>query len=263
MPRSRLESWELRTEWPLTAAAAVFFIAYAWEVLGQLSGRAHRLAEAIIWATWVIFAGDYLTRLALTERRTRWFFRHLPDLAVVALPVLRPLRLIRLVNFLVVLSRSAGNALRGRVVVYAVSGTGVLILASSLAILDAERDAPGSTVTSFGKALWWSITTVTTVGYGDTYPVTTTGRIIAAGLIIAGIGVLGTVTATLASWLVEQVSIQDEQAQAATRAQVEELGGQIARLQATLDKLDPARRTDDQMKNFRRSQQISFNLIDA
>jgi voltage-gated potassium channel len=77
-----------------------------------------------------------------------------------------------------------------------------LIYTASLAVLDKERYQPGATITSFRKAIWWSITTVTTIGYGDVYPVTNTGRVIAILLMIGGISLVGVVTASLASWII-------------------------------------------------------------
>ncbi|EME62530.1 ion transport protein, partial [Rhodococcus ruber BKS 20-38] len=124
--------------------------------------------------------------------------------------MLRPLRLLRLVTLLGVVHRSVGTALRGRVIVYASGSTALLLVVSSLAMLDAERTAPDATITTYPDALWWSAVTVTTVGYGDFAPVTATGRLIAVALMIAGIALLGVVTATLASWLVERVGEQDE-----------------------------------------------------
>ncbi|WP_237358201.1 potassium channel family protein [Rathayibacter tritici] len=58
---------------------------------------------------------------------------------------------------------------------------------ASLAVLDAERDTPGALITTFDQALWWAFVTITTVGYGDLYPVTGTGRFIAAGIMLGGI----------------------------------------------------------------------------
>jgi voltage-gated potassium channel len=88
----------------------------------------------------------------------------------------------------------------------------------------------GAIINSFGKALWWSITTVTTVGYGDVYPVTNTGRVIAVLLMIGGISLVGVVTAALASWIIERVTEEESVMQAATVAHVEELRNEIRAL---------------------------------
>ena len=71
--------------------------------------------------------------------------------------------------------------------------------------------------------MWWAITTVTTVGYGDLSPTTTMGRAVAVALMIGGITLVGTVTATLASWIVQRVAEEDTAAAAATSAQIEQL----------------------------------------
>lgn len=101
-------------------------------------------------------------------------------------------------------------------------------------MLDAERGTPGASIDSYGEALWWSAVTVTTVGYGDYSPVTAVGRAIAVGLMVAGIALLGVITATLASWIVERVGEQDDANQAATRAQVAELSRELAALRREL-----------------------------
>lgn len=84
----------------------------------------------------------------------------------------------------------------------------------SITVLDAEQDAKGANITTFGDALWWACTTVTTVGYGDRFPVTVQGRVVAVGLMLVGIAVVGAVTATIAAWLVSQVEQERERADA-------------------------------------------------
>lgn len=153
---------------------------------------------------------------------------------VVALPALRPLRLLRLLVVVSVLQRAIGTAIRGRVAVYTISSAILFLYAASLAIYETERDVPGASIASFGDALWWSITTVTTVGYGDYSPVTTQGRVIAACLMIGGISLIGVVTATIASWIVERVSEGDDANAAATRAQIDELREEVQNLQTLL-----------------------------
>lgn len=229
-----LETWQRRLEWPLIAASLIFLAAYAYTVLTQPVGVAGQIASAAMTFTWALFAVDFVARLLLAERRWHWLLRHLHELAMVVLPLLRPLKLLRLVTLLGVLQRSVGGALRGRVVTYAAVSTVLLILVSSLAMLDAERGAPDAAITTYPDALWWSAVTVTTVGYGDYAPVTVTGRIIAVGLMIAGIALLGVVTATLASWLVQRIGEEDEANQVATREQISALTDEIQALRAEL-----------------------------
>ena len=202
----RVRAWEQRAEWPLTVIALLFLVAYAWPILEPgLAPALRELCRVVNYLTWLLFALDFLARVMLARRRGRYVVRHLPDLAVVALPIFRPLRLLRLVLLLRVLNRRASESFRGRVVVYVSGSAVILILCASLAVLDAERGHPASNINTFGDALWWSITTVTTVGYGDHFPATTEGRAVAVGLMIGGIALIGVVTATIASWLIDRV----------------------------------------------------------
>ncbi|MGO4205574.1 potassium channel family protein [Rhodococcus sp. TAF43] len=226
--------WQQRTELPLIGASLLFLAAYAWNVLARPTGTPAQIIDAVMALTWAMFALDFVVRLALAQQRGRWILYHLHEVAMVVLPMLRPLRLLRLVTLLGVLQRSVGTALRGRVVTYAGCATVLLILISSLAMLDAERDAPEAAITTFPDALWWAAATITTVGYGDYAPVTATGRLIAAALMLAGIALLGVVTATLASWLVQRISEEDETSQAATRTEIAALTQELTHLRAEL-----------------------------
>ena len=236
-PGTRLRAWERATEWPLTGAAVVFLGAYAWEVLTNAQGGTKNAAELVIDAVWALFGVDYLVRLALAPSRGHWFLRHLPDLAIIVLPFLRPLRLLRLVTLVSIMQRSAGTALRGRITLYTVGSAALLIFTSALASLDAERHEPGSSIRTFGQALWWALTTITTIGYGDTVPVSTEGRFIAALLMIGGVALIGVVTATLASWIVSLVEEENAEQEAATQAQVAALQQQVSELSERIDRL--------------------------
>ncbi len=77
----------------------------------------------------------------------------------------------------------------------------LLIIFSAIAILQVEKD-PNSNIKTAEDAIWWAYVTITTVGYGDKFPVTTEGRVIAAILMTAGVGLFGTFTAYVASWFV-------------------------------------------------------------
>ena len=235
--RTRLRTWERASEWPLTLAALVFLAVYAWEVIADPRGAARAGAELTMNIVWAVFIVDYLVRLMLAADRGRWFLRHLFDLMIVVLPVLRPLRLLRLIALLGVLQRSAGTALRGRITAYTAGGVSLLVLLSSLAVLDAERGEPGTPITTFGQAVWWSLVTITTIGYGDLAPVTAVGRCAAVLLMIGGVALAGVVTATLASWIVSLVAEENAEQEAATRAQVDALQQQVAALSERVELL--------------------------
>jgi voltage-gated potassium channel len=229
-----LQRWERHSEWPLAAAAVLFLGVFSVEVLAEPQGHEAHVLWLVSWTTWGLFIVDYVARLCLASDRGRWFLHHLLDFAIVALPVLRPLRLLRLIVLITVLQKAVGDAFRGRIVVYTVSGVLLLIYTASLAVFDKEPYQHGATINSFGKALWWSITTVTTVGYGDVYPVTNTGRVIAVLLMIGGISLVGVVTAALASWIIQSVAVEETASQAATAAHIDELRSEIGNLRQEL-----------------------------
>jgi voltage-gated potassium channel len=238
---SRRQRWEDKADWPLTITAVLFLVAYATPILRpDLVSPLPAVCQLVTWGAWALFVADYFARLALSRDRAAFVRGNVLDLAVVVLPLLRPLRLLRLVTLLSVLNRYAGGSLRGRVAIYVAGSTSLVLFVASLAVLDAERGAKGATITTFGDSLWWAMTTVTTVGYGDRYPITAQGRFIAGGLMLAGIALLGIVTASLASWLLDKVREVEEHAQAVTRADMAALTTEVRALRQELAERDPA-----------------------
>lgn len=236
--RARVARWQQRSEIPLAVAAVLFLAAYAWPILQPgLSHPVRRGCDLVVYGVWALFALDYVTRLVLAERRSAFFWRNLLDLASIALPVLRPLRLLRLLALVRVLNRRATASLHGRVAAYVGSSATLIIFVAALAILDAERGHRGSNISSFSDALWWSATTVTTVGYGDRYPVTGTGRLVAVGLMLAGIALLGIVTAAIATWLLGQVRNVETSTEDFIDARVTALHGEMTELKTLVQSL--------------------------
>ncbi len=246
--------WNASVEWPLTFVSIIFLIVYSWDVIGNLKGSQQVTAEIVMWAVWGVFMVNYIANLVLAPRRWRWFFTHILEFLIVALPMLRPLRLLRLVMLWTVLQRTAGTAFRGKVATYVIGSAGLLVIIAALGILDAEQNAPGADITNIGDALWWAFVTITTVGYGDYTPVTFEGRLIAVGLMIAGIALLGVITATLASWLVDRVRA-DSTAQSANVDHIDALSQQLADMQVEMARSREA--FADELAALRRTAQPS------
>ncbi|WP_040312733.1 potassium channel family protein [Gleimia coleocanis] len=237
----KLERWEAKTQTVMAVLAVLFLTLYAYEVLAQPNAVVVNRLETGIFVIWLVFLADYLIRLFLAKNRFQWIKANLIDLASVALPVLRPLRLIRLVTLLSVLQRTTGEKLRDRIISYTLFSTILLVFVSSLAILEAERPAAGANITSFSDALWWSVVTITTVGYGDYTPVTQTGRVITLGLMLGGMALIGIITATLASWITERASSEVQRVEDETYNRIAALEETINLLREELKNLQLAR----------------------
>lgn len=239
----RIEAWDRRVDWWLTSLAVVFLAAYAWQVLDPaMPEPGATLLEALVTGIWIVFGLDYLVRIGLAHRRWRFVGTHLLDLAILVLPMFRQLRALRVITVISVLNRQLRDDARGRVVFYVVGSVALIGFVASLAVLDAERDAPGASITTFGDAVWWTLTTVSTVGYGDRYPVTFEGRVVAAALMVAGIALLGVVTASIASWFVENLRRAGEKAAEDIEDVEGQLGVVLAELRALNARLDALER---------------------
>jgi len=228
------DQWRKATYWPLVTASLLFIVAYSWQVIANLQGTAQTVARSFLVLTWIIFLIDYLVRFMLASPKRGWVRHHVFDLLVVLLPALKPIPLLQ--AFTKVPRRStAGTALRIRIAIYGAAAAAVVIWVASLAMLDAERGKPGANIENFGDAIWWACVTITTVGYGDYYPVTTFGRFVAVCLMGIGVALVGVVTATFASWVLEfAANRSNDDDEPATRRQVRQMSDQLARIATRL-----------------------------
>ncbi|MDY0908242.1 potassium channel family protein [Microbacterium sp. CFBP9034] len=226
------KSWQHRTAVPLMVASLLYLIAYSWRVIGGVSGPAHFALTVIILATWALFIVDYLVRLSLANNRARWFRTHLGTLAIALIPVFRLVLLLKALTRVPGMRPSAGTRLRTQIMVYGAGAGTLLIYIASLAVLEAERMSPDSNIHTFGEAVWWSCVTITTTGYGDYFPVTGGGRFVGVAVMFCGIALSGIITATLASWVLERVARNHDDAEPATRGQVRQLMDKVEALGA-------------------------------
>lgn len=227
--------WESAAEIPLVMVTLVFLAAYAWPILDEsLAGTWVSACRWAVWLSWGVLVADFLMRLVLSDERLA-FVKSTPlEIVAIAVPLLRPLRLLRLVTLLGAVNRHAGGTLRGRVGTYVGGSVTLVVFVAALAVLEAER-AAGGNINSFGDALWWSMTTITTIGYGDHFPISATGRFVAVGLMLCGIALLGIVTAAVATWLIERVADEDQAERAVTRRDLAELQHELAGLRKLLE----------------------------
>ncbi|GAA1934662.1 ion transporter [Microbacterium aoyamense] len=158
----------------------------------------------------LIFLGDFIYRMATAESAARYFFRGfgwadlLASLPFAQLKILRIFRLLRVYRLLRdVGPRTVWNTLvhdRANSTLMTLLLMGVFVLQfGSLSILWVEEDAEGANIQSASDALWYTLVTISTVGYGDQYPVTTAGRLIGTLIIVVGVGIFGTFTGYLAN----------------------------------------------------------------
>ncbi|GGZ74333.1 potassium channel family protein [Streptomyces echinoruber] len=224
--------WERRTQRPLLALAVVFALAYAVPIVDSAASRPVTLACTVTeWAVWGAFAVDYLVRLALTPRRREFVRTHWLDLCAVLLPLLQPLRLLRVVATLLLVGRRARMASQIRLTTYVAGSVVGLLMFGSLAVLSVERNAPNGNIKTLGDAVWWSFTTMTTVGYGDHAPTTGLGRMLAVGLMLSGIALLGVVTANIATWFIARFE-RDDMAERRQTEAIERLAEEVRALRA-------------------------------
>lgn len=237
------ELWRKYSEWPLAAAAVIFLVTYSIQVIADVPDRNAAVFDIVIWATWGLFVVDYAANLILAERKLHWFTHNLHAAAILALPMLRPLRLMRLLSVMQLSHRAGGRRLRGRILTYAFAIAILVVYVGALAVLDAEQNEPGASIINIGDALWWAAVTLTGTGYGDFVPITLVGRLVAVGLMVGGLAIVGVIAASFATWMIEtvgtRVAEEAEVAESETQSEVVALTEQVARLSAMIESRMP------------------------
>ena len=206
-----------------------------------------------------IFLADFTYRLFTAESKAHYFFRRfgwadlLASLPFQQVKVLRVFRLVRVFGLLRVYGiKNVGRSLlhdRAGSALLTLLLMGILVLEfGSLEILHIEQDAPGANITTASDALWYNIVTISTVGYGDRYPVTNNGRIVGSLIIIIGVGIFGTFTGYLANLFLtpskKRAAAQQSSAAHEPRLNVGQLQALMAQQQTAIDEINVLLRTD-------------------
>jgi voltage-gated potassium channel len=201
------------------------------------------VAESVSWGMWSVFLVEFLVRLLLAPRRLHMVRTHLFDLLVLALPFLRALRGLRVLRSLARAAFAVGGiTVSGRMlesarrmaknkgVPYVLGLVALAAVAGAIIVQNVESDSPERNIGTFGDAIWWAASTVTTVGYGDRFPTTTEGRLVAFGLMLLGLGLFSLVTARIAAFFVGDADEDTD-----SRAALEEMKERLSRIEAMLE----------------------------
>ena len=210
----RLDRFSARIDPVMMVLALVWLPVLVIPLVTQLHGAIALTFAIIDYVVWATFAVEYAVKLRLAVSKWHYVGHHLLDLAMVAVPILRPLRLARLLRIIrldrVVLVLTGGLK-RARAMLahhglqFVLLAVATIMFAAAGLELYFERHSTGPTaIHNFGDALWWAVVTVTTVGYGDKVPITGAGKWVATVLMFTGIGLVGALTATIASYFVQE-----------------------------------------------------------
>ena len=200
-----------------------------------------------------VFLVDFLYRLFTAGSKSAYFFRQFgwADLVSVApfhwLKLFRLFRLVRVIR----LERANGSRRMVRSLLRDRAGSalallllmGILVLEfGSLYMLHIEQNAPGANITTASDALWYVIVTISTVGYGDTYPVTDRGRLAGSIIIVVGVGIFGTFTGYLANLFlapkVDAGAAESSTADDDVHVKLDQLKGLMAQQQSAIEEID-------------------------
>jgi voltage-gated potassium channel len=188
----------------LTFLALVFLITFSYPAFEpNISSTTQSNLDLLQWIIWGAFALDLLMGLVTATNRKQFIIKHPLDIAAVLLPFLRPLRLLRVISFGGLALQKVAIGRQFAITVKVFIASIFIAYISAVQITISERAIEGSNIKNFGDGLWWAITTVTTVGYGDRYPTSAEGKFLAVGLMVVGISLMGVITASVAAWFVK------------------------------------------------------------
>lgn len=204
----RLDAWQRRTAWPLVGLSLLYTLVYVYPIFAYPAPHAiGSLCHALEYVIWAVFIADYAIQYYLAPDKRAFLKKEWLALIFVVVPFFRPIRAVRGVVFLRQASTRPRESLMMTIPWILAATTALMMIIMAASILDVERFAPGGNIHTPSDALWWALVTVTTIGYGDKFPVTNEGRLIAAVLIIFGLGLISSLTGYFASWILQKAHL--------------------------------------------------------
>lgn len=225
-----LARFERTTEIPMLLLSVGFLVIFFAIESNAVNAEIIPILDGLLWLLWGIFGAELAIKLYLAPERGRYVRSQWIEILIIIVPFLRPLRLLWLPVIVTRLWRQSRRVLRQRMSAFIGVTSLALVLVGATLMVVAEQGA-GGPIATFADAVWWALTTITTVGYGDTYPVTALGRGVAVFLMIAGIALFGLLTANVAAFFVEEDAVDRTQAEL---AQINQRIERIEHLLATL-----------------------------
>ena len=198
------------TEVPMLVLAIVYLLLEVLPQVIRVSAEMQRLIEGVEWFIWALFALELVSKFYLYPNKLRFLTVHWADILIVAMPFLRPLRLLKILVILYRTWKRSRRLFRQRALNF-VGLMSVLVVTLSAGLVLVFERGQGGTINSYQDALWWGVTTITTVGYVDKFPVTPAGRGVAIFLMFTGITLFGLLTATVAAFFVDDEKEPNDQ----------------------------------------------------
>jgi voltage-gated potassium channel len=198
---------EAITRVPVAILGAAWVVVFVMVLTRRADGSASEFLVGTLFVIWAILLVEYVVRLLITPDTRSYVKRRWAEPATVVLPPLQGWHLIGVERVCLVIHE---GLLRLEAILKHHSLFRVLIAAVITLFLGAwlvllfEENVHGSSIHSYPDALWWAIVTVTTIGYGDFTPITAGGRAVAVVLMLVGIGLIGVITATVASLFIKE-----------------------------------------------------------